>query len=106
MTDPYIGRIKIKNSDKVPVGPTSMTQDASKPTLPNAWPGLIVQSPAWEAIMNDPQLERARQKLSFHEIRLIMNHARVGMACPLCSSQSPSALCDKHARQAKNTGVA
>ena len=29
----------------------------------------------WKAIMADPQLENARRKLSFHEIRLIMKHA-------------------------------
>jgi hypothetical protein len=66
---------------------------------------FIVESPAWQAIMNDPQLERARQKLSFHEIRLIMNHAKAAR-CPLCPAQATGALCEKHARQAKTTGVA
>ena len=31
---------------------------------------------AWDAIMNDPQLARARSKLSIHEIRLIIAHVR------------------------------
>ncbi len=30
---------------------------------------------AWEAIMKEPQLLRARQKLSLHEMRHIINHA-------------------------------
>lgn len=37
---------------------------------------VIIQDAGWAAIMADPQLQRARQKLSFHEIRLIVNHAR------------------------------
>lgn len=31
---------------------------------------------AWDAIKADPQLARARQKLSMHELRLIINHAQ------------------------------
>jgi hypothetical protein len=68
--------------------------------------GFIVESPAWQAIMNDPELQRARQKLSFHEIRLIMKHARQAGSCPLCPTHSTGALCEKHARQAKTTGEA
>lgn len=30
----------------------------------------------WLAIMNDPQLARARQRLSIHEIRLMILHAK------------------------------
>lgn len=36
-----------------------------------------IECPIWEAIMADPQLAAARRKLSFHEIRLIINHARL-----------------------------
>jgi hypothetical protein len=31
----------------------------------------------WIAIQNDPQLARARAKLSMHELRLIIGHARI-----------------------------
>jgi hypothetical protein len=37
---------------------------------------IVIEDDGWKAIMADPQLQRARQKLSFHEIRLIVNHAR------------------------------
>jgi hypothetical protein len=37
---------------------------------------IIIEDAGWAAIMADPQLQRARSKLSFHEIRLIVNHAR------------------------------
>jgi hypothetical protein len=36
---------------------------------------IIVKCPIWAAIAADPELKRARQKLSFHEIRLIIRHA-------------------------------
>jgi hypothetical protein len=36
---------------------------------------VIIQDPVWAAIMADPELKRAREKLSFHEIRLIVRHA-------------------------------
>jgi hypothetical protein len=29
---------------------------------------------AWKAIVADPELERARRKLSIHEIRTLINH--------------------------------
>lgn len=37
---------------------------------------ITIVGEAWAAIMADPKLEKARRKLSFHEIRLIMTHAR------------------------------
>ena len=37
---------------------------------------LILQDEAYKAIFADPELERARKKLSLHEIRLIVNHVR------------------------------
>jgi hypothetical protein len=38
---------------------------------------IEIKDAGWAAIMADPALQRARQKLSFHEIRLIVDHARV-----------------------------
>lgn len=37
---------------------------------------IIIEDASWRAIMEDPQLANARRKLSFHEIRLIVQHAR------------------------------
>lgn len=37
---------------------------------------IIIEDEGWKAIMTDPKLEAVRRKLSFHEIRLIVNHAR------------------------------
>lgn len=37
---------------------------------------IIIEDAAWKAIMADPRLANARRKLSFHEIRLIVQHAR------------------------------
>ena len=37
---------------------------------------IEIQDAGWQAIMDDERLASARRKLSFHEIRLIMNHAR------------------------------
>ena len=39
---------------------------------------LIIQDEGYAAIFADPQLKRARTKLSLHEIRLIVQHARAG----------------------------
>lgn len=36
---------------------------------------LIIEDPAWKAIMSDPALQRARSRLSFDEIRTIVRHA-------------------------------
>jgi hypothetical protein len=35
-----------------------------------------IEDSGWAAIMADPELAAARRKLSFHEIRLIVKHAR------------------------------
>lgn len=37
---------------------------------------IQIEDAGWAAIMADPELAAARRKLSFHEIRLIVNHAR------------------------------
>ena len=37
---------------------------------------VIVEDPAWKAILADERLLGVRRKLSFHEIRLIMQHVR------------------------------
>lgn len=37
---------------------------------------ITIEDAGWTAIMADPELKRARSKLSFHEIRLIVDHAR------------------------------
>lgn len=37
---------------------------------------IVIEDEGWKAIMADPQLWRARTKLSFHEIRMIVRHAR------------------------------
>jgi hypothetical protein len=37
---------------------------------------IIVECPIWKAILADERLAGARRKLSFHEIRLIIDHAR------------------------------
>jgi hypothetical protein len=37
---------------------------------------IIIEDAGWKAIMADPQLASARRKMSFHEIRLIVDHAR------------------------------
>jgi hypothetical protein len=37
---------------------------------------IIVEDEGWKALMADPRLAAARRKLSFHEIRLIVQHAR------------------------------
>lgn len=37
---------------------------------------IIIEDEGWKTIMADPQLANARRKLSFHEIRLIVQHAR------------------------------
>jgi hypothetical protein len=66
---------------------------------------IAIQDPVWAAIMADPELQQARRKLSFHEIRLIINHAKA-VKCPLCARPMLGALCEKHARQAKTTGEA
>jgi hypothetical protein len=35
-----------------------------------------IRDAGWQAIMDDERLASARRKLSFHEIRLIVDHAR------------------------------
>ena len=46
----------------------------------------IIEDEGWKAIMADPQLAAARRKLSFHEIRLIVQHAQAALAAtPLAS---------------------
>jgi hypothetical protein len=37
---------------------------------------LIIRDAGYQAIMDDPQLANARRRLSLHEIRLIVKHAR------------------------------
>jgi hypothetical protein len=37
---------------------------------------VIIEDPTWHAIMADERLAGARRKLSFHEIRLIIQHAK------------------------------
>ena len=37
---------------------------------------IQIDDAGFAAIMADPKLERARRKLSFHELRLIVRHAR------------------------------
>lgn len=39
-------------------------------------PSMKKPDTALDRIMNDPKLQRARSKLSFHEIRLIIDHVR------------------------------
>lgn len=48
---------------------------------------IIIEDEGLKAIMADPQLAAARRKLSFHEIRLIVKHARVTARheCPKCN---------------------
>jgi len=53
---------------------------------------MEIRDAAWQAIMADPQLQRARQKLSFHEIRLIVNHARAHSPPPITCPRAPSPL--------------
>jgi hypothetical protein len=48
---------------------------------------IIIQDEGLQAIMDDPKLAAARRKLSFHEIRLIMKHAR---KCPILGCQRSS----------------
>lgn len=43
---------------------------------------VIFADAGWKAIMEDPRLADARRKLSFHEIRLIMQHARGAVRSP------------------------
>lgn len=59
---------------------------------------VIIEDSGWAAIMADPKLEAARRKLSFHEIRLIVNHARARHpAWPCCSQLVGEAWVDgKH----------
>jgi hypothetical protein len=48
---------------------------------------IIVEDEGWKAIMADPRLAAARRKLSFHEIRLIVQHARAAQRpLPLLSA--------------------
>ena len=50
-----------------------------KSVFPDIAPASVLPPPsgdAWDAIMEDPQLQRARSKLSIHEIRLIIAHVR------------------------------
>jgi len=35
-----------------------------------------IEDAGWQAIMDDERLKRARKLLSFHELRLIIDHAR------------------------------
>lgn len=67
------------------------------------------QDPAWAAIMSDERLRGVRRKLSFNEIRLIIDHARHA-GCPLCTGRStfksPDEFCAKHRRQYDATGAA
>ncbi len=64
---------------------------------------VVIEDPAWRAIMADPELASARSKLSFHEIRLIVDHAR-NAGCPVCMGRSsyegdPAlSFCDEHYR--------
>jgi hypothetical protein len=37
---------------------------------------IEIKDAGWQAIMDDERLASARRKLSFHEIRLIVDHAR------------------------------
>jgi hypothetical protein len=41
---------------------------------------IIVEDEGWKALMADPRLAAARRKLSFHEIRLIVQHARASVS--------------------------
>jgi hypothetical protein len=41
---------------------------------------IIIEDEGWKAIMADPRLSAARRKLSFHEIRIIVEHARSTVA--------------------------
>lgn len=37
---------------------------------------IHIEDAGWKAIMADDRLKRARERLSFHELRLIIDHAR------------------------------
>jgi hypothetical protein len=71
--------------------------------------GHFVMDAAYTRIRDDPELSRARSKLSLHEIRLIVNHVRIAEAeklgCPLCNPRT-APLCEKHDRQRRSTGAA
>jgi hypothetical protein len=68
-----------------------------------------IEDPAWVAIMADERLSGARRKLSFHEIRLIIDHAR-NAGCPLCTGRSTfksvDEFCPEHRRLYDSTGAA
>lgn len=70
-----------------------------------------IEDAGWQAIMDDERLAAARRKLSFHEIRLIIDHAR-NAGCPFCMGRSsfkgdPKAVfCEDHYRQYRATGAA
>lgn len=40
---------------------------------------VVIEDAGWAAIMADERLKRARSKLSFHELRLIIDHARANL---------------------------
>lgn len=75
---------------------------------------VTIQDAGWQAIMDDPQLARARSKLSFHEIRLIVQHARKPLPpldcprapapfrlCPDCDGSFPCQLPERVMEQPK-----
>lgn len=73
---------------------------------------IVIEDPTWKAIMEDPRLAGARRKLSFHEIRLIVDHARNEPKCPFCAGRSSysgdakDVFCEKHYAQFRATGAA
>jgi hypothetical protein len=73
---------------------------------------IIIEDPVMKAIMADPQLANARRKLSFHEIRLIIQHARSEPKCPFCAGRSSysgdpkNVFCEKHLEEYRETGAA
>lgn len=73
---------------------------------------IIIEDPVMKAIMADPELANARRKLSFHEIRLIVQHARNEPKCPFCAGRSSysgepaDVFCEKHLAQYRATGAA
>lgn len=58
---------------------------------------VIVQDEAWRRILADERLQRARQRLSFHEIRLIVQHVRDSDGSPKGGDACGSVACDDSA---------
>ena len=74
---------------------------------------LVVTDHAYKRILEDPRLERARRKLSLHEIRQIVQHVRAAdreSSCPFCSKRNSwsgypaKVFCEDHYRQFRATG--